>query len=138
MTTHDEYKKKLSPERQARIKARAQELIAEELTLRELRQDLQMSQETVAELLGMRQGDLSKFERRHDAYLSTIRRYVEAMGGTLDLVAHFPNRVPVHLVNIGDLYDDVGVVKLRSTANMTATSKRTKRATASGTRSNRK
>ena len=106
MTTHDEYMKKLSPERQAKIKARTMQLIAEELTLRDLREALRISQETVAELLGMRQGDLSKFERRSDAYLSTIRRYVEAMGGTLDLIAQFPDREPVRLINIGDLDED--------------------------------
>jgi transcriptional regulator with XRE-family HTH domain len=103
MTTHEEFKKRLSPERQKKIKARSAQLLAEELTLKDLRKALRMSQETVADLLGMRQGDLSKFERRSDAYLSTIRRYVEAMGGSLDLVAKFPDREPVHLINIGDL-----------------------------------
>lgn len=106
MTTHAEYMNKLSPERQAKIKARTQQLLAEELTLRDLRKALRMSQETVAELLGMRQGDLSKFERRTDAYLSTIRRYVQAMGGTLDLVAQFPHRDPVRLINIGELEEE--------------------------------
>ena len=103
MITHDEYLKKLSPERRVKIEARTKQLVAEELTLRDLRKALRMSQETVAELLGMRQGDLSKFERRSDAYLSTIRRYVEAMGGSLDLVAQFPDRDPVRLTNIGYL-----------------------------------
>ncbi|MBZ0187634.1 MAG: hypothetical protein K8F91_15410, partial [Candidatus Obscuribacterales bacterium] len=46
---------------------------------------------------------LSKFERRTDAYLSTIRRYVEAMGGTLELIATFPDTGPVKIGNIGDL-----------------------------------
>lgn len=108
MTTHDEYMKKLAPERRAKIEARTEQLVAEELTLRDIRKALRMSQETVAELLGIRQGDLSKFERRSDAYLSTIRRYVEAMGGTLDLVAQFPNRAPVRLTNIGYLEDTDG------------------------------
>lgn len=138
MKTHDEYMNKLSPERQAKIKVRTQQLIAEELTLRDLRKALQMSQETVAELLGMRQGDLSKFERRSDAYLSTIRRYVEAMGGTLDLVAQFPNRVPVRLVNIGDLFEDETECKSRLSSNIAAGPKRSKRATASVTRAKRK
>jgi transcriptional regulator with XRE-family HTH domain len=101
--THDEYKKRLSPERQAKIAARAKELIAEEMTLREVRKARELSQETLAEILGWRQGDLSKFERRADAYLSTIRRYVEAMGGELNLVASFPNMQPVKIVHIGDL-----------------------------------
>lgn len=116
MTTHEEFKKRLSLERQDKIKARSAQLLAEELTLRDLRKALRMSQETVADLLGMRQGDLSKFERRSDAYLSTIRRYVEAMGGTLDLVAKFPDREPVHLINIGDLdeHDESEIEELHS------------------------
>ncbi len=97
--------KKLSPERRAKITRRAKELRAEEMTLRELRKALEFSQETLAEILEMRQGDLSKFERRADAYLSTIRRYVVAMGGTLDLIATFPNSAPVKIVHIGDLID---------------------------------
>lgn len=105
MSTHDEHMQKLSPARRAKIEARAKELIAEEMTLREVRKARELSQETLAEVLGWRQGDLSKFERRADAYLSTIRRYVEAMGGTLDLVATFPNTPPVKIVNIGDLSD---------------------------------
>lgn len=106
MTRHDEYLKKLSPERRAKIEARKKELVAEEMSLRELRKARELSQETLADILGMKQGDLSKFERRADAYLSTIRRYVVAMGGTLDLVATFPDQEPVKIVNIGDLADE--------------------------------
>ena len=108
MTTHDEYMKKLSPERRKKIEARAQELMAEELTLRDLRKARRYSQVTLSEILDIRQGDLSKFERRADAYLSTIRRYVEAMGGRLDLVATFPNSRPVKIVHIGDLSEEEG------------------------------
>jgi DNA-binding XRE family transcriptional regulator len=100
--THDDYMKKLPSARQKKILARAQELIAEEMTLRELRKARQKSQETLAELLGCRQGDISKLERRTDTYLSTIRKYVEAMGGKLDLIATFPNARPVKITNLGD------------------------------------
>ena len=103
MTTHKEYLEKLSPARKAKIEARTKVLIAEEKTLKELRKARELSQETLADLLGWRQGDLSKFERRTDAYLSTIRRYVEAMGGSLDLVVSFPNMQPVKIIHIGDL-----------------------------------
>ncbi len=116
MTKHDDYMKKLSPERSAKIKARAQELIAEELTLSELRKARRLSQETLAEILQMRQGDLSKFERRADAYLSTIRRYVVAMGGTLDLIASFPNSKPVKIIHIGDLDEESDVNEERELA----------------------
>lgn len=103
MITHDEYMKKLSPEDRETVLAMAKELIAEEKSLREIRKAREYSQVTLSELLGMNQGDLSKFERRTDAYLSTIRRYIEAMGGSLELVATFPDTGPVKIVNIGDL-----------------------------------
>lgn len=108
MTTHDDYMKKLSPERRKKIEARAKELMAEEMTLRELRKAREYSQITLAEILGMRQGDISKLERRADVYLSTIRRYVEAMGGRLDLVASFPNRPPVKITHIGECGEEGG------------------------------
>ena len=103
MITHDDYMKKLSAEDREKVLAMAKELIAEEKSLREIRRAREYSQVTLAEILGMNQGDLSKFERRTDAYLSTIRRYVEAMGGSLELVATFPDTGPVKIVNIGDL-----------------------------------
>ena len=103
MITHEDYKKKLTPAQRARVDELARKLIAEEKSLREIRKAREYSQVTLAELLNMKQGDLSKFERRTDAYLSTIRRYVEAMGGTLELVATFPDTGPVKIVNIGDL-----------------------------------
>ncbi len=106
MITHGNYLKKLSPERRKKIKARAKILLAEEMTLSQLRKARQRSQVTMAEILGVRQGDLSKLERRTDAYLSTIRRYVEAMGGRLDLIASFPNSTPVKITHIGDFGPD--------------------------------
>jgi transcriptional regulator with XRE-family HTH domain len=106
MKTHDDYMSKLSPARRKKIEARTKELLAEEMTLRDLRKARQQSQETVAELLGMRQGDVSKLERRADAYLSTLRRYVEAMGGELELLATFPDRPPVKIIHIADLGEE--------------------------------
>lgn len=103
MITHDEYKKKLTPDQRVRVDELARKLIAEEKTLREIRKAREYSQVTLSEILGMAQGDLSKFERRTDAYLSTIRRYVEAMGGTLELIATFPDTGPVKIANLGEL-----------------------------------
>ena len=108
MITHDEYVKSLPPERQAKIKAMAEKLIAEEKSLRQIRKAREYSQVTLAELLGMNQGDLSRFERRTDAYLSTIRRYIEAMGGSLELIATFPDTGPVKIANLSDLGGDTG------------------------------
>lgn len=106
MIRHDDYMKKLSDDDRQLVLAMAKELIAEERTLRQIRRAREYSQATLAEILGMNQGDLSKFERRTDAYLSTIRRYVEAMGGTLELVATFPDTGPVKIVNIGEICDE--------------------------------
>ena len=106
MISHDDYMKRLSEEDRQMVLSMAKELIAEEKTLRQIRRAREYSQVTLAELLGMNQGDLSKFERRTDAYLSTIRRYIEAMGGTLELVATFPDTGPVKIANIGALADE--------------------------------
>ncbi|MBS2009538.1 MAG: helix-turn-helix transcriptional regulator [Cyanobacteria bacterium SZAS TMP-1] len=99
----DDYIKKLSPEQRARVDELARKLIAEEKTLREIRKAREFSQVTLAELLDMNQGDLSKLERRSDAYISTIRRYIEALGGTLELIATFPETGPVKIGSLGEL-----------------------------------
>lgn len=103
--SHEEVMSKLSPERRARIEARTQELIEEEMTLRDLRQVQHLTQEHVADLLGIEQDSVSRMERRADMLLSTMSSYVEAMGGKLRLVVEFPNRRP-YLVKLGDLSDE--------------------------------
>jgi DNA-binding XRE family transcriptional regulator len=92
----------LPPERRARIQARAQELVEEEMTLRDLRSVHHLTQERVAELLGIEQDSVSRMERRADMLLSTMSSYVEAMGGRLRLVAEFPNRKP-YTLRLADL-----------------------------------
>ena len=79
------------------VESRAVELIAEEMTLRDLRKALALTQENVAKTLGINQENLSRLERRSDLLLSTLRGYVEAMGGELRLVSEFPDRPPVVL-----------------------------------------
>jgi hypothetical protein len=103
MITHNDYMSKLLPGRRRKIEARAKELLLEEKTLTELRKARQYSQVKLAKRLHMRQGDISKLEHRADAYLSTVRQYVEAMGGHLDLIASFPNATPVKIANMGNL-----------------------------------
>ena len=82
-------REKMSPERQERIQTRTQELL-DELPLQELRQARALSQEELAEVLGLNQATISKLERRTDMYLSSLRRFVEAMGGELEISATFP------------------------------------------------
>ena len=84
-----ELRERMAPERQERIRKRAQELLAE-LPLHELRRARALSQEELAEVLGLNQATISKLERRTDMYLSSLRRFVEAMGGELEISASFP------------------------------------------------
>mgnify|MGYP001221646571 CR=1 FL=1 len=82
-------REKMAPERQERIRKRTEELLAE-LPLQELRHARALSQEELAEVLGLNQATVSKLERRTDMYLSSLRRFVEAMGGELEISANFP------------------------------------------------
>ena len=59
--------------------------------LGDLRRARQLTQDTLAQSLGMSQSEVSKVERRTDLYVSTLRRYIEAMGGELQIIARFPN-----------------------------------------------
>jgi len=81
---------KMPAPRQARIKAKAKELI-KGLALSELREALNLTQEELATTLKVKQAEISKLEHRSDIYLSTLRRIIEAMGGTLEIVARMPN-----------------------------------------------
>ena len=92
----------LDPARRRRIEDRAAELIAEEMTLRELRKARQLTQVAVARELGISQDGVSRLEQRSDLLLSTLRRAVEAMGGSLSLIASFPDRPPVELSGIAE------------------------------------
>jgi transcriptional regulator with XRE-family HTH domain len=80
---------KMSPERRARAEAMAQKMI-DEMPLDELREARQFTQEHLAKILKVRQAAVSKLERRADMYLSTLEKFVEAMGGELQIRAIFP------------------------------------------------
>jgi len=91
----------LPKKRQKAIEARGKELLARvtrRMTLSELRKGRRISQEKVAEALGIGQMQISRLERRKDPRLSTMQRTVAAMGGQLTLVATFPDQEPVVLV----------------------------------------
>ena|SRR5271154_1010066 len=92
--------KELSPAQRKKVEARAAELIAEEMTLRELRHARKLTQVKMAKTLGVTQDSISRLEKRSDLLLSTLRKTVEAMGGNLSLVAEFPDRAPVVLSGI--------------------------------------
>ena len=90
----------LDPAERRKVEELAAEFIAEEMTLRELRKARKLTQVSVARELGISQDAVSRLEQRTDVLLSTLRRTVEAMGGTLSLIARFPDRPPVELSGI--------------------------------------
>ncbi len=92
----------LSPAQRKKVEARAAQLIAEEMTLREVRKARRLTQQEIAKSLRIGQEGVSKIEKRSDLLISTLRGYVEAMGGRLSLVAEFPNREPVILSGISE------------------------------------
>src|ERR1700690_3099493 len=94
--------KELSPAQRKKVEARAAELIAEEMTLRELRHARKLTQVKMAKTLGVTQDSVSRLEKRSDLLLSTLRKTVKAMGGNLSLVAEFPDREPVVLSGIAE------------------------------------
>ncbi len=89
----------LPAKRRSKIANRAAELA----TLRDLRVAASQTQAEMAQALGVRQDTISRLEQRSDMLLSTMRRYVEAMGGQLEIVATFPNRPSVKLAHLADI-----------------------------------
>ena len=98
----DDKIKKLNPDQRKKVEARAADLMAEEMTLRELRHARKLTQVRIAKKLGITQDSVSRLEKRSNLLLSTLRKTVEAMGGTLSLVAEFPDRAPVVLSGIAE------------------------------------
>ena len=95
--------KKLPASRQKKINKRAKELIAKEMTLRDLRKAMDLTQVDISSKLHMNQEAISRLERRSDLLLSTLVSYIKAMGGELNLTAKFPNRPPVKLTGFEDI-----------------------------------
>jgi DNA-binding XRE family transcriptional regulator len=93
--------------RRDRIERRTAELIDEELSLRELRRLLGRTQVTIADTLKVGQDTVARYEQRSDMLLSTLRRYIEAVGGDLSLIVQFPGRRSVKLTGIGDINPNV-------------------------------
>src|SRR4051812_48034091 len=83
-------REKMSPEAQERARQKAEELI-EELPLNELRAARKLTQEKLAKNLHVKQAAVSKLERRTDMYVSTLREFISAMGGELEITARFPD-----------------------------------------------
>jgi ribosome-binding protein aMBF1 (putative translation factor) len=104
MTGHRSFKeltKGFSPARKARVAARVSQLKAD-MPLHELRQARERSQQDLARELNVGQPAVAKLERRADMYVSNLRRYVEALGGSLEITARFPEG-SVNITNFGEL-----------------------------------
>ncbi len=101
----EEVMNELPEERREYIEKRGKELLDEYLTLQDLRKAQELTQERIAQELNIPQSSISRLEKRSDMLLSTLRSYIQAMGGDLKLTAEFPNRPPVLLTGIGDFID---------------------------------
>jgi hypothetical protein len=95
----------LPEERKERIRTRTEELQAEYLTLQELRKIAGLTQANVSAGLTMPQANVSRLEKSADMLLSTLRGYVEAVGGKLHLTVVLPNKPPITLSGLGDLME---------------------------------
>ncbi len=94
---------KLPAARREKIERRAAELVAEEMSLRDLRHALGRTQTKVAKALGIGQEAVSRLESRTDMLISTLDRYIKEAGGELEIIARFPNRRPVKLKGLGEI-----------------------------------
>lgn len=99
--TLDEILNEMPPERRARIDQLAQEMLAE-INLREVRRLRKLTQARLSKKLKIGQEGVSRIEKRTDLYISTLRSYVEGVGGKLKLVVELPDRPPVVLAGLGE------------------------------------
>ena len=93
----------LPKQRRERVDARHRELKDEVESLRELRKAAGKAQAEIAATLKIKQPSISKIEKQTDMYLSTLRSYVEAIGGELDLVVRLPSRRAMRLHRLGEM-----------------------------------
>jgi transcriptional regulator with XRE-family HTH domain len=104
--TLSEVMKELPKKRRKRIEAETAQEAARIMSLRDVRKAFNKSQEDLAKALDMEQESVSRIERRADLLLSTMRKYVAAMGGDLKLIAEFPNRPAIRIDTLGMLKEE--------------------------------
>ena len=95
----------LPANRQDKIRARGAALVADEMTLRELRKAMGTTQEQLAARMGKPQATISRMEAQSDMLMSTLGQVVEGMGGRFSIVAEMPGRAPVRLAGLAGLGD---------------------------------
>lgn len=113
----EEIMRDFSPERRAKIEKRASELINEHMTLTDIRKARKLTQERIAQILGIGQDSVSRLEKRTDLHLSTLNDYINAMGGSLKLVAEFPDRSPVILEGLALFDEDESRSQIKDTSD---------------------
>ena len=107
MTGHHPFSdltKDFSPQRQALVEEKVRAL-RQEMALHELRKARKQSQADLAQRLEVNQPAVAKMERRTDMYVSNLRRFIEGMGGELEIIAHFPEG-SVTITNFSEVEDD--------------------------------
>ena len=102
-----ELRARMTPEARAAAEAATVQLDAE-MDLADVRRAMKLSQEEIGQTLQINQGSVAKIEKRADMYVSTLRRFIEAMGGELEIVARFPD-YSVKIRNFADLTEKAPV-----------------------------
>ena len=97
----DMMKELFTPKERAAIRRSASRIARQHMALRELRQARLQTQVSMARRLGVKQVNISRLESRADPRLSTLTKYIDAMGGRLHLIVEFPEQEPVMLRGIG-------------------------------------
>ncbi len=98
---------------QKAAESKAKRLLAE-MPLQALRHARQLSQECIAKILGTKQANISRLEQRTDMYISTLRSYIKAMGGELDIIARFPEgEISIKMLDELEDYELAKIVKQR-------------------------
>lgn len=121
----DEILNEMSPERRSRIDQLTQEMLAE-LNLREVRRLRKLTQARLSKKLKIGQEGVSRIEKRSDLYISTLRSYVEGVGGKLKLVVELPGLQPIILSGLGE--DQGERAKRKIAGNGTKLKAKTRRA----------
>jgi hypothetical protein len=96
-------KDSMSVRSQDRVKKKLKHL-RQEMALAEVRKAMLLTQTDLAGALHIKQAALARFENRTDMYISSLRKYITALGGELDIVARFPEG-DVHIQNLHDLHN---------------------------------
>ena len=113
----EQWMERFTAEERAEIDVHAERLIAEELSLRDLRKAMGKTQVQLARKLKKPQASVSRMEKQSDMLISTLDRVVHAMGGRVRIVAELPGRPPLYLTGLTGLAETKTGRIRRSPAN---------------------